>query len=94
MFIFKIKSDKFTVQAKTTNNSMYINHKKVYVWNSNYSDVSQFKSIINNSKLYYVLTTPQEQLVDLPNIELLDGSSTLSINTSVSPSNVRLTTNK
>ena len=90
----KIKSDKFTVQAKTTNNSMYINHKKVYVWNSNYSDVSQFKSIINNSKLYYVLTTPQEQLVDLPNIELLDGSSTLSINTSVSPSNVRLTTNK
>ena len=90
----KIKSDKFTVQAKTTNNSMYINHKKVYVWNSNYSDVSQFKSIINNSKLYYVLTTPQEQSVDLPSIELLDGSSTLSINTSVSPSNVRLTTNK
>ena len=90
----KIKSDKFTVQAKTTNNSMYINHKKVYVWNSNYSDVSQFKSIIKNSKLYYVLTTPQEQSIDLPKIELLEGINTISINTEVSPTNVKMTTTK
>ena len=90
----KIKSDKFTAQAKTTNNSMYINHKKVYVWNSNYSDVSQFKSIIKNSKLYYVLTTPQEQSIDLPKIELLEGINTISINTEVSPTNVKMTTTK
>ncbi len=42
----------------------------------------------------YVLAEQSEETIDLPNIELLDGSSTLLINTEVSPSKVTLTTNK
>ena len=42
----------------------------------------------------YVLAEQTEETIDLPNIELLNGSSTLSINTEVSPSNVKLTTSK
>ena len=48
----------------------------------------------NETYLYFPLATPTEETVDLPNIELLNGSSTLSINTEVSPGNVKLTTSK
>ena len=45
-------------------------------------------------KVQYDIATPIEQTIDLPSIELLDGYNTLSINTEVSPSNVKLTTSK
>ncbi len=45
-------------------------------------------------KVQYDIATPIEQAIDLPSIELLDGYNTLSINTEVSPSNVKLTTSK
>ena len=45
-------------------------------------------------KVQYDIATPIEESIDLPSIELLDGYNTLSINTEVSPSNVKLTTSK
>ena len=45
-------------------------------------------------KVQYDIATPEEQTIDLPSIELLDGYNTLSINTEASPSNVKLTTSK
>ena len=90
----KIKSDKFTAQAKTTDNSIYINHKKVYVWNSSYSDISQFKTIINNSKLYYISTNQTEESISLPQIKTVEGTNYITVNTSTSASNLKITTEK
>ena len=90
----KIKSDKFTAQAKTTDNSIYINHKKVYVWNSSYSDISQFKTIINNSKLYYISTNQTEESISLPQIKTVEGTNYIIVNTSTSASNLKITTEK
>ena len=90
----KIKSDKFTAQAKTTDNSIYINHKKVYVWNSSYSDISQFKTIINNSKLYYISTNQTEESISLPQIKTVEGTNYITVNTSTSVSNLKITTEK
>ena len=90
----KIKSDKFTAQAKTTDNSIYINHKKVYVWNSSYSDISQFKTIINNSKLYYISTNQTEESISLPQIKTVEGTNYITLNTSTSASNLKITTEK
>ena len=90
----KIKSDKFTAQAKTTDNSIYINHKKVYVWNSSYSDISQFKTIINNSKLYYISTNQTEESISLPQIKTVEGTNYITVNTSTDASNLKITTEK
>ena len=46
------------------------------------------------AKVQYDIATPIEQSIDLPNIETLNGVSTLSINTEIQPSNVKLTTSK
>ena len=48
----------------------------------------------NETYLYFPLATPTEETIDAPNIEMLKGVSTLSINANISPSNVKLTTNK
>lgn len=60
------------------------------------STVAEFRQYLNSNpaNIDYVLDTPTEETIDLPDIKILEGSSTLSINTSVSPSNVKLTTNK
>ena len=60
------------------------------------STVTEFQQWIkaNQVSIYYALTTPIEETIDLPNIELLDGTSTLLVNTSTKPSNVKLTTTK
>ena len=86
----KIKSDKFTVQAKTTDNSIYINHKKVYIWNSNYSDINEFKTIINNSKLYYQLNASIEEDINLPKLLINKDTSVISVGVSIKPSNIEL----
>ena len=86
----KIKSDKFTVQAKTTDNSIYINHKKVYIWNSNYSDISEFKTIINNSKLYYQLNASIEEDINLPKLSINKDTSVISVGASIKPGNIEL----
>ena len=86
----KIKSDKFTVQAKTTDNSIYINHKKVYIWNSNYPDISEFKTIINNSKLYYQLNASIEEDINLPKLSINKDTSVISVGASIKPGNIEL----
>ena len=48
----------------------------------------------NKPKVYYVLENAKEEKIDLPNVESLDGYSTLFINTNIRPSKVILTTNK
>ena len=68
------------------------------LYNKNYwSSLDSYKTWLNNHQdlvVEYLLTTPEEQAIDLPSIELLDGFNTLSINTEARPSNVKLTTTK
>lgn len=70
------------------------------MWKVEY-DVDVFKQWLakqsisgNPVTIDYVLDTPSEESIDLPDIKTLDGTSTLQVNTTVSPSNVKLTTNK
>ena len=61
-----------------------------------FANVSEFNTWLeqNPTTIIYPLSTSVEESIDLPNIELLDGTSTLQVNTTVSPSKVTLTTNK
>ena len=61
-----------------------------------FANVSEFNTWLkqNPTTIIYPLSTSVEESIDLPNIELLDGTSTLQVNTTVNPSNVKLTTSK
>ena len=69
---------------------------RLYIYKNNIATVENLKTWLSNNNITvaYPLATPIEESIDLPNIEVLDGYSTLSINTEVSPSNVKLTTTK
>ena len=84
---------------KTGTNPYVLTVSNVFrLYNKNYwSSLDSYKTWLNNHKdlvVEYLLTTPEEQAIDLPSIELLDGFNTLSINTEARPSNVKLTTTK
>ena len=84
---------------KTGTNPYVLTVNNVFrLYNKNYwSSLDSYKTWLNNHQdlvVEYPLATPIEESIDLPGIELLDGYSTLSINTEVSPSNVKLTTTK
>ena len=63
---------------------------------SKMTSITNFQNFLkeNNTTVVYALKTPIEQAIDLPDIKTLDGNSILSINTEVSPSNVKLTMTK
>ena len=84
---------------KTGTNPYVLTVSNVFrLYNKNYwSSLDSYKTWLNNHQdlvVEYPLTTPEEQTIDLPSIELLDGFNTLSINTEARPSNVKLTTTK
>ena len=84
---------------KTDTNPYVLTVNNVFrLYNKNYwSSLDSYKTWLNNHQdlvVEYPLTTPEEQTIDLPSIELLDGFNTLSINTEARPSNVKLTTTK
>ena len=84
---------------KTGTNPYVLTVSNVFrLYNKNYwSSLDSYKTWLNNHQdlvVEYLLATPIEESIDLPGIELLDGYNTLSINTEVSPSNVKLTTIK
>ena len=84
---------------KTGTNPYVLTVNNVFrLYNKNYwSSLDSYKTWLNNHQdlvVEYLLATPIEESIDLPGIELLDGYNTLSINTEVSPSNVKLTTIK
>ena len=58
--------------------------------------VQEWKNFLktNNAYIYYILATPTETSINLPNIETLDGNTTLFINSDIQPSNIKLTTTK
>ena len=93
-------SNYFLSGAKKTGANPYVlTVNNVFrLYNKNYwSSLDSYKTWLNNHQdlvVEYTLATPEEQTIDLPSIELLDGYNTLSINTEVSPSNVKLTTSK
>ena len=75
---------------------MRINKSYLSNYDSATDKIGVFKTWLksNNIEVVQALNTPTEQSINLPEIEVLDGNSTLLINTSVQPSNIKLTTNK
>ena len=59
-----------------------------------YPVLSQFKTIINNSKLYYISTNQTEESISLPQIKTVEGTNYITVNTSTSASNLKITTEK
>ena len=102
--LFKNKSNRFTYASESSvkiNSCSQTNQEYGIRFVASTSivpnkTVEEFKNWIDNNPtwVYYVLETPTEETVDLPSIETLNGTSTLSINTEVGPSNIRLTTSK
>ena len=69
---------------------------RLYIYKNDIATVENLKTWLSNNNITvaYPLATPIEESINLTGIELLDGYNTLSINTEVSPSNVKLTTTK
>ena len=69
---------------------------RLYIYKNDIATVENLKTWLSNNNITvaYPLATPIEESINLTGIELLDGYNTLSINTEVSPSNVKLTTSK
>ena len=83
-------------QFLPTSYGMRINKSYLSNYDSATDKIGVFKTWLksNNIEVVQALNTPTEQSINLPEIEVLDGNSTLLINTSVQPSNIKLTTNK
>ena len=83
-------------QFLPTSYGMRINKSYLSNYDSATDKIGVFKTWlkINNIEVVQALNTPTEQSINLPEIEVLDGNSTLLINTSVQPSNIKLITNK
>ena len=71
-------------------------YPRLYIYKDDITTVENLKTWLSNNNITvaYPLATPIEESINLPGIELLDGYNTLSINTEVNPSNVKLTTSK
>ena len=84
-FIFEESTKSWTENGKFGWNTGGI----IWFMTDDFSSVSK-----NNITVYYQLQNPTEKSITLPSIQTLDGVSTLSINTGVQPSNVKLTIKK
>ena len=83
-------------QFLPTSYGMRINKSYLSNYDSATDKIGVFKTWLksNNIEVVQALNTPIEQSINLPEIEVLDGNSTLLIYTSVQPSNIKLITNK
>ena len=77
-----------------TNNTccFYINTTNIrfYIRDERFTSISDFKEWLsqNNVTVDYVLATPTEESITLPNISTIDGNNTLNIETEITPSQV------
>lgn len=82
------------------NNVAYIssiNKNQLWIIDNNYTDLASFKENISNQyengtplKLYYPLATEDPQPIELPNIPTHKGTTILSIDTTIQPSNAEV----
>ena len=61
--------------------------------NESINDVTSFKEWLssNNTDFYYVLATPTEEIIELPNIPTNKGTNIIEIDTTITPSNMEVT---
>ena len=96
-------SDKYKGQVSGAGNSygsgnMWIqstsSYPRIYISNDNYATVDTFKTYLasNNVTGYFVLETPTEESIDVPEIPSLTGNVTYSIGTNIKPSSINYTT--
>ena len=92
----QMKDDKYTYIDGDIWLQSVEDYPRLYIYKDGITTVQNLKTWLSNNNItvVYPLNKPKEETIDLPNIELLDGTSTLQVNTTVSPSNVKLTTNK
>ena len=96
-------SDKYKGQVSGSGNSygsgnMWIqsisSYPRIYISNDNYTTVDTFKTYLASSNVagYFVLETPAEESVAVPEIPSLTGNVTYTIGTSIKPSSINYTT--
>ena len=98
----QISSNYFISSSNIPQNNNYVGvYDEIYFRTQNWAKSDDFKSWIveknNENKpliIYYILATPTETSINLPNIETLDGNTTLFVNSDTQPSNIKLTTTK
>lgn len=88
----KEKDEGISAGTNDTRLFLRINHTKTGALESDNSSqlVTKFKKWLSNNPvtIYYQLASPLQESISLPNVKTMDGSSTLSISTSVSPSKI------
>lgn len=84
-----IRDDVEMIQLSSTSSNKYIG-VKIYISRLSTDDTSGLTSWLssNNIILDYVLTTPEQETIILPNISTIDGDNTLNIETEITPSQV------
>lgn len=66
------------------------NTKLIYVRDTDYTDLETFKSEVKGVLLLAQLATPTEETIELPNIPTIKGTTILSVDTNIQPSNVEV----
>ena len=84
---------------KTGTNPYVLTVSNVFrLYNKNYwSSLDSYKTWLNNHKdlvVEYLLATPTEELISLPQIKTVEGTNYIIVNTSTSASNLKITTEK
>ena len=62
-----------------------------YFIDSNYTDGELLKQSLNGRLFYYILNTPTEETIELPNILTGKGNNKVTIETKIQPSKIELT---
>ena len=84
---------------KTGTNPYVLTVNNVFrLYNKNYwSSLDSYKTWLNNHKdlvVEYLLATPTEESISLPQIKTVEGTNYITVNTSTSASNLKITTEK
>ncbi len=84
---------------KTDTNPYVLTVNNVFrLYNKNYwSSLDSYKTWLNNHKdlvVEYLLATPTEESISLPQIKIVEGTNYITVNTSTSASNLKITTEK
>ena len=75
----------------------FVQHSGYYIFfrinksRLNGETVSDMKSwlSVNNIQIYYILSTPVEESIIVPELKTVKGTSIMSVNTIISPSNIK-----
>lgn len=91
---FKGESNKSSIDYMTNNNTIAFNDNKTnnrfYLYSSKLPTPTEIINFLTNNPMEvdYVLETPTEETITLPNIPTIDGNNTLNIETEITPSQV------